>query len=203
VKKLNVWKKNWQKYLIDKIAKAFELIVKILKYPVIEPDWIKFRNNIRNHCKNSDDFPILNFSKRGFDYIFEAIIESTQVELIIFVKNKDSIFDRYNMLIFKKLIHILERQCGNVKVFTFDGNDDSEFIELDKRFKCFKYISLKPDEQYHNNFIVSDCKRYWYEEEYTAMKRMTIDDDTFIKAHANFANYKNVNKLMYMIRNID
>ena len=167
---------------------------------ITDTDWEKYRQEVFYSAKNKRNFLIGNFSFKGFNYIFDALIENTECKLVFFIKNFESVFD-------KSKFEFIEYRCLKrgitVFVYTYDGKEDERFLELSKKYSNFKYVSLKLNNGKTNNFIVSDYHRYWIEESESSMVRNDMNYNGFFKACTNFYDYEMVNKLMSLIEKID
>lgn len=167
---------------------------------ITDTDWEKYRQEVFYSAKNKRNFLIGNFSFKGFNYIFDALIENTECKLVFFIKNFESVFD-------KSKFEFIEYRCLKrgitVFVYTYDGNEDERFLNLSKKYSNFKYVSLKLNNGKTNNFIVSDYYRYWIEESESSMDRNDMNYNGFFKACTNFYDYEMVNKLMSLIEKID
>ena len=163
-----------------------------------------YRQYIYELSQKNENILIGNFSFKEFESIFEYLISNADFEIIIFVNNYDSIFNKLNFILFEQVINRFEKQGKTVKIFTYYGKKDKEFIDLAKKYKCVKYIPLHlEDNSKACNMILVDKKGYWLEESFTSMERYTMDESVPFKACANFCDAKTVRKLKEFIWDID
>lgn len=152
----------------------------------------KYKRKIRKNSNEKINELIGNFSFEGFNEIFICLLQNTKYELNIFIDDFDSIFTDESFRYFR---HILsEYKTNGVKVFlsTFNSKRDDRFVSLENEFEIFKYLSVSsknPEEL--NNFIVSDCKSVWVEDNLSVRHKMTVGNkdktsSRFIKACVNF-----------------
>lgn len=180
------------------------LLIKFIDNSVkmTDEDWEKYRQEIFYSAKYKRDFLIGNFSFKGFNYIFDALIENTEFKLVFFIKNFESVFN-------KSKFEFIEYRCLKrgitVSIYTYDGKEDERFLDLSKKYYNFKYVPLKlKDGAKTNNFILSDYHRYWLEEDESSIARNDMNNyKGFFKACTNFNDYEKVSKLMSIIEKID
>lgn len=146
------------------------------------------------------------FSKDGFYFTFNTLLDISNFELIIFIKNFDSIFNDVLFNYFDLICNKFEKQLNKIEIYTFDGNPDSRFIELSEKYKCVQYQPLKlKDKGEAQNFIISDRKSYWLEESLTTMMRNSFDETdkfNFIKGCVNFNDVNRSFKLLKYLNEI-
>ena len=53
---------------------------------ITDTDWEKYRQEVFYSAKNKRNFLIGNFSFKGFNYIFDALIENTEFKLVFLLK---------------------------------------------------------------------------------------------------------------------
>ena len=163
-----------------------------------------YRQYICELSQKNENILIGNFSFKGFESIFEYLIANADFEIIIFVNNYDSIFNKLNFILFEQVVKKFEKNKKTIKIYTYYGKKDKEFIELAKKYKCVTYIPLNlVDNCKATNMILVDRKGYWLEESFTAMCRYTMDENNKFKACANFCDAKTVRKLKEFIWDID
>jgi hypothetical protein len=169
-----------------------------------DDDWIKYRAEIYECAKKRQDRLIGNFSEKGFEYIYDMMIQNTEFQIIFFIKNFESIFDKAKFTYFEYSI-LKSRPNIRASIYTFSGDKDERFIELETKYEQFKYVPLIINDKntFANNFIISDCFRYWIEEDYTSMKRTSLYNNEPFKACCNFHDYNKVSKLLDYVDHID
>lgn len=162
------------------------------------------RSYICELSQKNENILIPNFSFKEFEIIFEYLIFNAFFEIIIFVNNYDSIFNKLNFILFEQVINRFEKQGKPVKIFTYYGKKDKEFIDLEKKYKCVEYIPLHLENNSKAcNMILVDRKGYWLEESFTSMARYTMDESVPFKACANFCDTITVKKLNSFIIDIE
>lgn len=146
-----------------------------------------YRKAIFESASKSENRLYGTFSKEGFHCVFNEILNNSQLELIIFIKNFDSIFDEAVFNYFELICSKFEKQSNKIEIYTFDGNVEHRFKELSQKYDCVFYQPLcvkKGGEA--QNFIVSDRKSYWLEEVITTQIRNNLNENCFIKGCVNF-----------------
>lgn len=152
----------------------------------------KYKRKIRKNSNEKINELIGNFSFEGFNEIFICLLQNTKYELNIFIDDFDSIFTDESFRYFKYILN--EYKTNGVKVFlsTFNSKRDDRFVSLENEFEIFKYLSVscKNPEELHN-FIVSDCKSAWVEDNISVHYKITVGNkdkisSRFIKACVNF-----------------
>lgn len=143
-----------------------------------------------------------NFSRKGFDVIFELLIGNAKESINIFCKNYDVLFDESNFILLKFIAEKFERTKGEIFIFTYGEESNEKFVELEKDYSSVKYVSVKfkdKDDEFKevklNNAIVVDDKRYWLED--TIYNRNNLNDQ--IKACCNFNDIRKCVEILTFI----
>jgi hypothetical protein len=152
-----------------------------------------------------EDKEILNFTHKGFNYIFEDMILKTSYDLIIFVKNYECLFDANKVSWLKVLAEKFDRFGeSTIRIYTYSGEISEEFKNLHLKYKSVYYTPLHfTDDIEANNFIVSDKISYWLEEYDSAKVRNSKIDNIKFKAKVNFKDTTKAKELVQYANKID
>lgn len=178
------------------------------KIKMTSHDWDKYFEEVRKNCRDKRNCIMGNFSQKGFNYVFYELIEHADRQLIFFIKDFESIFDDPKFRSLEMMCRKLNILGGIIDVYTFNGEKDERFINLEKEFKCFKYtpLSVKDENSIKklSNFILADSNAYWLEESFTTFRRTNItNDEEFFKACFNFGDYQKTYELYDYIRAVE
>ena len=170
-----------------------------------EKDHKAYQYKIDTAAKELESNEILNFTSKGFNYIFEDIILQTSYDLVIFVKNYESMFDEHKLNLLKIIASKFDRVGDNkIRIYTYSGELSKQFSDLEINYKSVYYTPLNfTDDIVANNFIVSDKISYWLEEHDTASIRNTISDKIKLKAKVNFRDASKAKELINYVNRID
>jgi hypothetical protein len=170
-----------------------------------EIDYKSYQWKIDTAAKELESLEILNFTAKGFNYIFEDMILNTTHDLIIFVKNYKSMFDENKLNWLKLLARKFDRTGEDIiRIYTYSGESHSQLIKLTQEFNCIYYTPLNfTDDIEANNFIVSDKISYWLEEHESAKNRTAISNNIKFKAKVNFKDASKSKELVQYVNGID
>ena len=170
-----------------------------------EIDYKAYQYKIDTAAKEIESLEILNFTAKGFNYIFEDMILNTTNDLIIFVKNYKSMFDENKLNWLKLLARKFDRTGEDIiRIYTYSGESHSQLIKLTQEFNCIYYTPLNfTDDIKANNFIVSDKISYWLEEHESAKNRTAISNNIKFKAKVNFKDASKSKELVQYVNGID
>jgi hypothetical protein len=170
-----------------------------------EKDHDAYQYKIDTAAKELESNEILNFTSKGFNYIFEDIILQTSYDLVIFVKNYESMFDENKLNWIKLLASKFDRTGDNIiRIYTYSGEANEQLIKLTQEFRCVYYTPLNfTDDIEANNFIVADKISYWLEEYESAKNRTTISNNIKFKAKVNFKDASKSKELVQYVNGID
>lgn len=170
-----------------------------------EIDYKSYRWKIDTAANDLESLEILNFTAKGFNYIFEDMILGTSYDLIIFVKNYESMFDKNKLNWLKLLASKFDRAGVDIiRIYTYSGEANEQLIKLTQEFNCIYYTPLNfSDDIEPNNFIVSDKISYWLEEHESAKIRNLLSDKIKLKAKVNFRDASKAKELINYVNGID
>lgn len=140
-----------------------------------------------------------NFSKEGFDCIFELLIGQANENIFISCKNYDVLFNDSNFILLKFIAERFERTKHEIILITYNGEKDERFINLEKEFSSFKYYPCKiTNDEKFNNFIVADNRKYWLED--IIFNRKDLNGP--FKACVNFNDIRKGLELIHIVNQI-
>lgn len=162
-------------------------------------DLQKYKDELYNAFAKNENKLFGNFSKEGFDAIFEILIGQANENIFISCKNYDVLFNDSNFILLKFIAEKFERTKHEIVLITYDGKKDEKFLNLEKQYSSFKYCPCKivSDEKF-NNFIVADNRRYWLEDK--VIDRNNLNEP--IKACVNFNDLRTGLELIHIINPI-
>ena len=160
-------------------------------------DLQKYKDELYNAFANNENKLFGNFSREGFDAIFEILIGNASESVTIFCKNYNVIFNDSNILLLNYIADQFKRTKGEIGLYTFDGSISKELKDLEGQYSSVKYIPCKIDlsGKRISNMIIVDHKRYWQED--LIYDRNTLDDP--FKACVNFNDLRKCLELIKFI----
>lgn len=170
-----------------------------------EKEYDAYQWKIDTAAKELETNEILNFTSKGFDYIFENLVLQTSYDLVIFVKNYESMFDEHKLNLLKLIASKFDRVGDNkIRIYTYSGELSKQFSDLEINYKSVFYTPLNfIDDIDANNFIVSDKVSYWLEEHESAKTRNLLSDKIKLKAKVNFKDASKSKELINYVNGID
>jgi hypothetical protein len=146
-----------------------------------------------------------NFSFEGLYFILENLFKLANFEILIFIRNYESVFTLDNYYTLRRAALRLQKNNRDIYIYTFDGNKSERFKQLSDEFENVKYVPLKFNNEngIGSNFIIVDQRSYWLEEDFTTMARTEITDKSVIKACVNFNDTKRSAELIGWINDVN
>jgi len=151
----------------------------------INNNYDDFLNLIRKKHKENSSERFCTWTPIGFNLTMDLLLERLHYDLKMFIENRELFFDSIKLMkLEEKLKEFEQKQIGKVTIITFNGKQDTKFLELKNKYPLsFEYIAISCTNQKEvNNFIIVDNKSYLLED--TILHRNTIND--MIKAEVNF-----------------
>lgn len=164
-------------------------------------DFDEYVKEINFYAANKTNHLFGNMSVKGFYVILERLLSLVANDLVICMKNKESIFS--SLIPLKIVCEKFERTNGHILILTFNGEMDEELSDLSEKFKCLEYIpaSIENGSKF-NNFIVCDARGYWLEDSDSAISRDSLNEDNYFKACGNFNDLMKSCELIQLIYKI-